>query len=223
MAQQWPSVGQHLQQVQLRHMYDLAHLRRGDFVALEVCCGQFRSLDAVRVLFPFLYCTLSLLPLPLLLLQPPLLFMMPVLCLISVRLCWFVACLCCTAATTAAAAVHDTLLCCLLLYAAADNNEFFVVDFNLFVPGHAPAANTITIVDQVPGTVASADITAEVVKQGYWPSYNIPYLPEVYNISGWPQLVAQYGEWFTYEHTPRAEIFRRGQGEVRVEDHAHQH
>ena len=37
---------------------------------------------------------------------------------------------------------------------------------------------------------------------------------KIFNASGNPGLVAKYGDWFTYDHTPRANIFRRDQGKV---------
>lgn len=36
----------------------------------------------------------------------------------------------------------------------------------------------------------------------------------VFNASGLQALVAQYGDWFTYDGNPRAQIFRRNQSLV---------
>lgn len=36
----------------------------------------------------------------------------------------------------------------------------------------------------------------------------------VFNASGLPGLVAQYGDWFSYDRSPRAQIFRRNQSLV---------
>ena len=44
------------------------------------------------------------------------------------------------------------------------------------------------------------------------------YFPEIFNASGVPPLVAKYGDWFSYEHSPRAEIFRRDHRKVTNED-----
>ena len=48
-----------------------------------------------------------------------------------------------------------------------------------------------------------------ISKQGYWPSYNSPYFTDVFNMSGNFKLMKQYGDWFSYDRTPRANIFRR--------------
>jgi hypothetical protein len=57
-----------------------------------------------------------------------------------------------------------------------------------------------------------------LTQQGYWPSYNIPYFKNIYNNSGWPDDVSKYGDWFTYEKSPRALIFKRDQGNIKNMD-----
>ena len=41
------------------------------------------------------------------------------------------------------------------------------------------------------------------------------YFEEIFNASGNPELVKKYGDWFTYDKNPRAQIFRRNQTLVR--------
>ena len=64
------------------------------------------------------------------------------------------------------------------------NNEWIVTDYNVFERGQAPVANMTWILDQLPGTITAADVTALVVQQGYMPSYNIPYFPNIFVSSG---------------------------------------
>jgi len=47
------------------------------------------------------------------------------------------------------------------------------------------------------------------------PSYNIPYFKDIFNIAGYPALVKEYGNVWTYENCPRANIFRQRQSQVR--------
>jgi hypothetical protein len=61
----------------------------------------------------------------------------------------------------------------------SDNNEFLVVDYKLFKPNSVPPANTLWILDQVPGYVESQDVTPLLISQGYFASYNIPFNPYV--------------------------------------------
>lgn len=58
------------------------------------------------------------------------------------------------------------------------------------------------------------DMTSVLKSQGYWPSYNVPYFPEVFNLSGQWDNVKKYGDWFTYQKNPRAQIFKRDQAKV---------
>jgi len=90
-------------------------------------------------------------------------------------------------------------------------NQYMVVDFKLFTPGHALLDNTLWVVEEIPGLVEGEDQTNQL-RRGYWPSYNVPYYPEVYRLSGYtdPRL----GPDATYELAPRAKIFRRDQGSV---------
>ena len=56
---------------------------------------------------------------------------------------------------------------------------------------------------QIPGTVQSLDVTDVLSSASYWASYNVPYIKDVFNRSGWPALVAQYGNTLSYDKCPR--------------------
>uniref|UniRef100_A0A2K6F1I0 Phospholipase B-like n=1 Tax=Propithecus coquereli TaxID=379532 RepID=A0A2K6F1I0_PROCO len=64
------------------------------------------------------------------------------------------------------------------------------------------------------GMVMVADKTSELYQKTYWASYNIPSFETVFNASGLQDLVAKYGDWFSYDGSPRAQIFRRNQSLV---------
>lgn len=49
---------------------------------------------------------------------------------------------------------------------------------------------------------------------GYWPSYNIPFHVDIYNLSGYYVMWKRYGEDFSYDLCPRAKILRRDQAKV---------
>ena len=53
-----------------------------------------------------------------------------------------------------------------------------VVDLNKFVPGEALRPGLLWVAEQVPGLVAAADMTP-MLAFGYWPSFNVPFFPEV--------------------------------------------
>ncbi|XP_053324923.1 putative phospholipase B-like 2 [Spea bombifrons] len=95
------------------------------------------------------------------------------------------------------------------------NNQWMIVDYNKFRAGQTKApAGILTVLEQLPGMVVKADKSDELYKSGYWASYNIPYFKEIFNASGQPELVEKYGDWFTYDRNPRAQIFRRNQTNV---------
>ena len=53
-----------------------------------------------------------------------------------------------------------------------------------------------------------------VFSAGYWPSYNIPFYENIYNMSGYPEMKELHGQQLSYQLASRAEIFRRDQSSV---------
>uniref|UniRef100_K9J1Z8 Phospholipase B-like n=1 Tax=Desmodus rotundus TaxID=9430 RepID=K9J1Z8_DESRO len=95
------------------------------------------------------------------------------------------------------------------------NNQWMIVDYKAFVPGGpSPGSRVLTVLEQIPGMVVVADRTSELYQKTYWASYNIPSFETVFNASGLQALVAQYGDWFSYDRSPRAQIFQRNQSLV---------
>ncbi|XP_019646656.1 PREDICTED: putative phospholipase B-like 2 [Branchiostoma belcheri] len=95
------------------------------------------------------------------------------------------------------------------------NNQWMIVDYKAFTPNkYLPEKGLLVVLEQLPGMVVMDDVTSVLAKQAYWPSYNTPYFEKIFNASGMPAMVEKYGDWFTYEHTPRANIFRRDHEKV---------
>jgi len=94
------------------------------------------------------------------------------------------------------------------------NNQWIVVDYKLFTPGQPLQPGTLWIAEQIPGFVVAEDQTPFLIQNGHWPSYNIPFYPFIYNISGYPAMYQQYGNSMNYTMCPRAQIFARDQGKV---------
>ena len=61
--------------------------------------------------------------------------------------------------------------------------------------------------------MVSADQT-QVLREGYWASYNIPFYEQVFKLSGYADMVKKHGEDFSHDLAVRAKIFRRDQGKV---------
>jgi len=94
------------------------------------------------------------------------------------------------------------------------NNQWTVVDFKLFTPGkELPNNNVIWVLEQVPGYTLSRDVTWFLRKYGYWPSYNIPYLTKISQMTGFSAKAAE-NDWWKWGFSPRAKIFQRDHGKV---------
>lgn len=90
------------------------------------------------------------------------------------------------------------------------NNQWMVVDYKKFKPGKPlPTKGLLWILEQLPGHVHMEDLTHVLASKSYWPSYNTPYYKDIFNMSGSPANVKKFGDWFTYDKTPRALIFKR--------------
>ncbi|XP_077996109.1 putative phospholipase B-like 2 [Glandiceps talaboti] len=98
------------------------------------------------------------------------------------------------------------------------NNQWMVVDYNKFEPKKAPKSGLLVILEQLPGLIVVEDKTELLRQQTYWPSYNVPYFKEIFNTSGLPAMVKEYGDWFSYDKTARAMIFKRDHRKVKDMD-----
>ncbi|XP_021341842.1 phospholipase B-like 1 isoform X2 [Mizuhopecten yessoensis] len=93
------------------------------------------------------------------------------------------------------------------------NNQYMIVDLKQIELGKTINDNALWVVEQIPTRVTSGDQTP-ILRTGYWPSYNVPFYEDIYNMSGYPDFVAQHGTDNSYQLAPRAKIFRRDEGKV---------
>ncbi|EIE22757.1 laminin A, partial [Coccomyxa subellipsoidea C-169] len=95
------------------------------------------------------------------------------------------------------------------------NNQYIIVDLKLFRPGQELQPNLLWVVEQIPGLTVAEDQT-EILSRGYWPSYNVPFYPEIYRFEAAPtSQLSFFQTWFIiYQLAPRATIFRRDAGNV---------
>ena len=89
-----------------------------------------------------------------------------------------------------------------------------VIDYKLFYPGEPLKDNLFIVLEQIPGQCKWEDKTDVLRQQTYWPSYNLASYPDIYNISGTYDAFVKYGNFFSYENSPRASIFRRDHSKV---------
>lgn len=95
------------------------------------------------------------------------------------------------------------------------NNQFGVVDMNLYTPGQTTLpAGVLWIIEQVPGYTHRDDVTNVLSKQGFWPSYNVPYFEDVFNMSGYGPQAQTKPDKYDYNKCARAKIFSRDASKV---------
>jgi hypothetical protein len=101
----------------------------------------------------------------------------------------------------------------------AYNNQWTALDYKLYSPGQKKLApNTVWITEQMPGTFQYADVSEIINAQSYFPSYNVPYFPAIFNYSGYNLAVEQGGRdgpyLFSYDKYFRALLFAELQGKI---------
>lgn len=85
------------------------------------------------------------------------------------------------------------------------NSQWMVVDYKNFKKGTPQSQlkdNLLWVLEQLPGHTRAEDKTDVLRKQSYWPSYNTPYFPDIYNLSGSGELAAKYGDWWVVNNSP---------------------
>lgn len=100
------------------------------------------------------------------------------------------------------------------------NCQWMVADYKKFVPHTPLPAWTFAVSEQTPGPYShlGEDMT-DVLQRDHWPSYNVAYFKDVYDISGYPEIVKKQGLESSYQLAPRAPIFRRDAGQVVALEH----
>eukprot|EP01088_Endostelium_zonatum_P017361 TRINITY_DN508_c1_g1_i1.p1 TRINITY_DN508_c1_g1~~TRINITY_DN508_c1_g1_i1.p1 ORF type:complete len:545 (-),score=115.19 TRINITY_DN508_c1_g1_i1:56-1690(-) len=93
------------------------------------------------------------------------------------------------------------------------NNQWIVLDLKRFVPFTAVQSGTLTILEQIPGTIEFSD-QSKTLEKGYWPSYNVPFYEKIFNLSGYAAMAKSQPIMLSYDTCCRANIFRRDQGNV---------
>ena len=96
-------------------------------------------------------------------------------------------------------------------------NQYMVVNFNLYQKGKPIADGTLWVVEEIPGQMPGKDVS-EILSYGYWPSYNVPYFPQVYEDSGFAAMALRGVPSAAYQDAPRANIFRRDSTKAKTLD-----
>ncbi|KAK2571465.1 Phospholipase B-like 1 [Acropora cervicornis] len=93
------------------------------------------------------------------------------------------------------------------------NNQYMLLDLKKVELRKTLHNGALWIVEQIPGLVVGSDQT-EILRAGYWPSYNVPFHEQINNISGYPEFVEKHVLSYSYQPPSGAKMFRRDQGKV---------
>ena len=97
------------------------------------------------------------------------------------------------------------------------NNQWMALDMKKFTPGQCQMTpNTLWIIEEIPGGQNEKADVSSVVNSlgGYWPSFNIPYFPEIYKKLGYEEAKKKFGNEMDYHQCPRFKIFAREQSKI---------
>ena len=98
------------------------------------------------------------------------------------------------------------------------NNQFHILDLKLIdTSKKSISPGALYIVEQLPGSCDVQEVT-DVLKKGYWPSYNTPFIMSVREKSGTIKDLIEHPENAVtqdYDTCVRAKIFRREQSKVK--------
>jgi len=77
-----------------------------------------------------------------------------------------------------------------------------------------PEKDLLWVLEQVPGTIVSRDLTWYLRKHTYWASYNIPFFKQIERLSAFDAEAKRIGNWVKFGASPRAKMFKRDHHKV---------
>eukprot|EP00668_Euglena_longa_P003718 GGOE01004364.1.p1 GENE.GGOE01004364.1~~GGOE01004364.1.p1 ORF type:complete len:600 (+),score=169.97 GGOE01004364.1:147-1802(+) len=91
------------------------------------------------------------------------------------------------------------------------NNHWMVLTLDRFRRGHGFLPGGLMILEQLPGAVESMDVSKVLNTQGYWASYNLPYLTTIWKLGGFraEYIDSNFNPSWLYHNCSRARIFQR--------------
>ena len=93
------------------------------------------------------------------------------------------------------------------------NNQFQILDMKKIDLNNQKVedSDVLWIIEQLPNYTEEHDVT-QILKYGYWPSYNVPYSKYIFEYSGYKDYIEKFPELFNiydYNNCGRAKIIRR--------------
>ena len=102
------------------------------------------------------------------------------------------------------------------------NNQFMILDINkIDLKNKIINEKSLMIIEQIPGKTEINDVTRQLKERHYWPSYNIPYSENFFEILGYKKRIEDEPDlytYFDYKNCSRAKIFEREQSKIKSND-----
>ncbi|XP_047994742.1 putative phospholipase B-like 2 [Leguminivora glycinivorella] len=94
------------------------------------------------------------------------------------------------------------------------NNQWYIVDYNKFKPAEfgwpgRVSAGLLWVVEQLPGNIEAADLTATLVETSFFASFNMAHFRRMFELGGGLERVRLYGDWFSPTAHPRARMLKK--------------
>ncbi|VDN26696.1 unnamed protein product [Cylicostephanus goldi] len=79
------------------------------------------------------------------------------------------------------------------------NNQWNILDYKKFRQGQQDKLlhGLLHVLEQLPNHVVHTDMTHTLLRQQYWPSYNSPYFPKIFEWSETDKMVEKFGDWYS--------------------------
>ena len=98
------------------------------------------------------------------------------------------------------------------------NNQFMILDLNkINLKSKSIPDKSLMIIEQIPGETETNDVT-QYLRNGYWPSYNVPFSDYFYEKSGFIERLKDKPELIydiDYKQCSRAQIYKRDQKNIK--------
>ena len=102
------------------------------------------------------------------------------------------------------------------------NNQFMILEINkIDLKNKIINEKSLMIIEQIPGKTEINDVTSQLKERHYWPSYNIPYSENFFEILGYKKRIEDEPDlytYFDYKNCSRAKIFEIEQSKIKSND-----
>ncbi|KAH0785082.1 putative phospholipase B-like 2 [Histomonas meleagridis] len=86
--------------------------------------------------------------------------------------------------------------------------EWTIVNMKQFLYRNAFLRHTVSVVDEIPGSITRTDVTAVAESNGYFASFDVPYDEDIFKEAGYQTLETNHPEFYSYNQSARHKILR---------------